>query len=105
MKHYSSFILLPSFLSLLQVDAFLLTVVSAFIRPCVTYNSTKILQEYTTILQLKVHNVYVVRKLVGHPPWQKCPTNLALFVFPSLWNGRSPDHQFFLIFSPGSWTS
>ena len=40
-KIYSSFILLPFFFSLLQVDAFLLTIVSAYIRPCDTNNFTK----------------------------------------------------------------
>ena len=30
--------------------------------------SPKVLQERTTILQLKVYIVYVMRKLVGHPP-------------------------------------
>ena len=37
-KIYSSFILLPSLLSLLQVDAFLLTLVCSYIRPCDTNN-------------------------------------------------------------------
>ena len=55
-------------------------------------------QECTTILQLKVHNVYVVQKLVGHPPWQKYHISFALFFFPSVCNARSLDHQFFLIF-------
>ena len=30
--------------------------------------STKVLQEITTILQLKVYIVYLIKKLVGHPP-------------------------------------
>ena len=40
-KIYSSFILLSSFLPLLEVDAFLLTLASACIRPCDTNNFTK----------------------------------------------------------------
>ena len=40
-KSYSSFVLLPSLLPLLQVDTFLLTLVSGCIRPCDTNNSTK----------------------------------------------------------------
>ena len=46
---------------------------------------------------MQVHNVYVVRKLVGNQPCQKCFRNLALFIFPSACNSRAPDHQFFLI--------
>ena len=40
-KNYSSFIFifLPYLLPLLQVDAFMLTTVSAGIRPCITKNS------------------------------------------------------------------
>ena len=40
-KIYSSFILLSSLLSLLHVDAFLMTVVSACIRPCDTKHFNK----------------------------------------------------------------
>ena len=62
--------------------------------------SPKILQESTTILQVKVYIyiVYVVRKLVGHPPQWECPINLASFLFPFICNARSLDHQFFLFF-------
>ena len=45
-KNYLSWILLPSLLLLLQVCS----------------------QNCTTKLKLKVHNVYMVRKLAGHPP-------------------------------------
>ena len=41
MKNYSSFILLPSLLPLLQVGVFLLIVVSACIKACDANNSTK----------------------------------------------------------------
>ena len=61
------FILLPSLLILLQVDVFLLTVITVCIRPCDTINSTQSSQECTTILQLKFHKAYKVRKPVGHP--------------------------------------
>ena len=60
--------------------------------------SPKVSQECTTRLQLKVHNVYMLLKLVGHPPHQKYPINLALFIFPSVCNARSLCHQFFSIF-------
>ena len=66
------FILLPSLLPLLRVDAFLLTAVTACIKPCDTNNFPQS-QKCTTILQLKIHNIYVMQKVVGHPPWQKCP--------------------------------
>ena len=54
--------------------------------------SPKVFQENTTILQLKVYIVYVMRKLVGH-------LNLALLLFLFVCNARSLDHQFFTIFS------
>ena len=60
--------------------------------------SPKVLQVSTTILQPKVYIVYVVQKLVGHPPEQECPISLALFVFPFVCKARSLDHQFFLFF-------
>ena len=62
--------------------------------------SPKVLQTSTTILQLKVFISYVVQKLVGHPPQQECPSNLASFVFPFFCNARFLDHQFFLFFFP-----
>ena len=47
--------------------------------------SPKVLQESTTILQLKVYFVYVIRKLVEHPPWQECTdTHLGKNVL-SIW--------------------
>ena len=61
--------------------------------------SPKVLQESTTILQLKVYITYVVRKLVGHPPQQECPINPASFFFPFVCNLESLDHQFFYLFS------
>ena len=61
--------------------------------------SPKVLQHCTTILELKVYISYVVPKLVGHPPQQECPSNLASFVFPFVCNARFLDHQFFLFFS------
>ena len=61
--------------------------------------SPNVLQQSTTILQLKVCISYVVQKLVGHPPWQDCPSNLALFVFPFACNAKFLDCQFFLFFS------
>ena len=60
--------------------------------------SSKVIQESTTILQLKVYIAYVMRKLVLHPPEQECPINLVLFLFPFVCNARSLDHQFFLFF-------
>ena len=62
------FILLPLLFPLLQVDGFLLNVVSACIRPCDTNKSTQSLTIMHIILQLNVYNVYMMRKLVGHPP-------------------------------------
>ena len=53
------FILLSSLLSLLQVDAFLWAATSTYVRLCDTFNS----QECTSILQLKIHNIYIVQKL------------------------------------------
>ena len=67
--------------------------------------SPKVLQESTTILQLKIYIAYVVRTLVRHPPLQECPINLASFLFPFVCNARSLYHQFFSIFSPWSFTS
>ena len=49
-------------------------------------------------MQLKVYNIYVVENLVAHPPLPKYSINLALFIFPSVCNAKSPDHQFSLIF-------
>ena len=104
---------LPSFFSLLQVDVFqqkqgilqqiILDVQQTSQKKLVSdlviqIISPKILQESTTILQLKFYIVYVMRKLVGHPPWQECPINLALFLFPFACNGRSLDHHFLLFF-------
>ena len=87
---------LPSLFSLLQVNAFkqkqgILQQINLCssskpkkvgIRPFDTNNFTKVLQESTTILQLKVYFVYVMRKLVGHSSQQECPINLALLFFP-----------------------
>ena len=36
-------------------------------KACIQIISPKVLQESTSILQLKVYIVYMVRKLVGHP--------------------------------------
>ena len=105
---------LPSLLSLLQDDAFqqkqgVLQQIKLWpsnkprescIRSCITNNSTQSLHECTTMLQLKVYIFYVVRKLVGHPPYQECPINLALIVFPFVFNSRSLNHQFFLFSFP-----
>ena len=60
-KRCSIFILLPSLLPLLKVKAFLLTLVSGLIRPCEKIIPPKVSQESTTILQVKVHNVYVIQ--------------------------------------------
>ena len=95
-KLFKIYILLPSLLPLLLVDAFLLTVVSACIRACETLfhqitspnNPTRMYHHTATF---KVDNVYVVRKLVE--PWQKYPINLDLFVFPSVCNAISLDYQ------------
>ena len=59
----------------------------------------RISKKCNTILQMKKHNVYLVQKLVGHPPLQECYINLVLFAFPSVCNARSLDNQFFLFFS------
>ena len=95
---------LLSLLSLLQVDIFeqklgilQQIILKACIRPFQVI-SPKVLQESTTILHLKVYIFYVTRKLVGHPPWQECTLNLALFLFPFVCNARSLNHQFFLFF-------
>ena len=56
--------------------------------------SPKVLQESTTILQLKVYIVSVMKNKLG-TPWQECPINLASFLFPFYWNASSLDHQFF----------
>ena len=97
---------LPSLLPLLQVDVFQQQqgilqqiilcpsnkpkkLVSGLLIQII---SPKVLQESTTILQLKVYIVYVMRKLVGH-------LNLALLLFLFVCNARSLDHQFFTIFS------
>ena len=48
--------------------------------------SAKVLQKSSTILQLKVYIVYVMQKLIGLPPWQECPINLASFIFPFVCN-------------------
>ena len=40
----------------------------ACITPCDTNNSTQSLHNHTTVVQLKGYIVYVVRKLVRHPP-------------------------------------
>ena len=66
--------------------------------------SSKVLHESTTILQLKVYIVYVMRKLVGHPPWQECPINLLCFfshlsAMQDLWTIS------FFYFSPWRFTS
>ena len=104
---------LPSLLSLLQVDVFQQQqgilqqiilcpsnkpkkLVSGLLIQII---SPKVLQENTTILQLKVYIVYVMRNFVGHPPQQQCPINLALFFFPFVYNARSLDHHFFTSFS------
>ena len=60
--------------------------------------SAKFLQESTTILQLKGYIVYMMQKLIAHPPYQECPINLVSFVFPFVCNSRSLDHQFFYSF-------
>ena len=104
-KSCSSFILLPSLLPLLQVYAFLLTVISACIRPVIQIIPSKASQEYTTILQLKVHVVQKSwtwclrgsKELDTHPS-RKCTVNLALLVFPYVCNARSLYHQFFSTF-------
>ena len=72
-KELFKFYFAAIFVAFSPVDAFLMTVVSACIRPWDTNNFTKkfhqlISQECTTILWLKVHNIYMVQKLVGHPP-------------------------------------
>ena len=91
-------ILLPFLLPLLQVDAFLLNVflfVSSLPRMYSRECTIKVSQECTIILQMKVYKVCVVWKLGGHPPKKKCPINLALFAFVSIWNARPLDHHFF----------
>ena len=73
----------PSLFSLLQVDVF--PEKQTILHQIILYPSnkpkkklvsglviqtipSKVLQESTTILQLKVYIVYVVRTLIGHPP-------------------------------------
>ena len=64
--------------------------------------STQVLQQSTTILQLKVYISYVVQKLVGHPPQQECPSNLAssVFPFPICLQCKISGSSVFSIFSP-----
>ena len=73
----------PSLFYLLQVDVFNRSRVyrskSSYVHQTSQKNlvsgiliqiiSPKFLQESTVILQLKVYIIYVMRKLVGHPPW------------------------------------
>ena len=89
-KSYSRFILFPSLLPLLQVDAFVLTVVTACIRSCDTNNSTKSL-------------IRIYHRTAAESPRTSWSHTLAevsyKFVFQPVCNARSLDHQFFWLFS------
>ena len=101
---------LPSLLPLLQVDVFqekqgILQQINlcpsnkpkkACTRPCDTNNST-VLQECTTILQLKV---YIVKRCKNqlHTHLSRSVLSIWLYSFFHLLQTRSPDHQFFLFF-------
>ena len=86
-------------LPFLQVDAFLLTVVSACIRFVIQIIPPKVSQECTSILELKLHNI-----LSGaETSWTSTLSilkNLALLVFLPVSNERSLDHQFLSDFFP-----
>ena len=98
---------LPSLLTLLQVDVFQQKQVycnkSSYVHQTsqkklasgllIQIISPKVLQESITILQMKVYIVYMMEKLVGHPPQQECPINSPLFLFPFVCNARSSHHK------------
>ena len=65
---FSSFILLPCLSPLLQLDASLLTAVSASIRLCDTNNFNKTLSKMYCYTATEHPYIYVVCKLVDHPP-------------------------------------
>ena len=70
----------------------------ACIRPCDTNNSTPSLHECTTILQTKVCIIYMVWKLVGHPPWVSYQFGFIRF---SIWlQCKISESSVFSIFFP-----
>ena len=86
-------------LPFLQVDAFLLTVVSACIRFVIQIIPRKASQECTTILELKLHKILRGAKT----SWiftLSILKNLALLVFLPVCNERSLDLQFLSDFFP-----
>ena len=69
-KVYFSFILWPFLLTLLQVDAFLLTAVFASIRLCDTNNFNKVsLTKMYHYTETESPYVYIAWKIVGQPPY------------------------------------
>ena len=85
-KSYSRFILFPSLLPLLQVDAFVLTVVTACIRSCDTNNSTKSL--------IRIYHLTAAES--PRTSWSHTLAEVSYkFVFQPVCNARSLDHQFF----------